>query len=399
MPQPSRRNVLGLMLAGAGGYYGFPAPAIASSSRGVSEKAITLGCFLPLTGPAALVGEQVRIGATSYVDMVNAAGGINGRKIKFVVEDTAWSVPQTIAAVKKMVAQDGVFALLASNGNPQIEAILPYALQNDLPIIAPYAGQEKWSKGEVPGFYGTMVPFEVTCGVAGRMAAKDGHKKVAITCFDALIGRIGADLAKAGFLSVDGTSEPEISAVKIDSMDLAPVALRISRSAPDAVVSVNFTQQFFALARALRDQGVKVPIYSIGTNVLNTLIPLGPELIEGVKAASWTVAPTTDNAAVNEYRQSLKASFPQQTPDFTSLLAYGGMKVFFQALRQIEGVPDTDKLYACLESMKNYDTGILPPITFAKNRRLGTTQLWPAQVRNGKWEIVGELVDYSNPQW
>src|SRR6202171_2427723 len=91
-------------------------PAFAQT-QGVSADAVTLGAFGPITGPAAYIGLAGRDGMMLAVKETNASGGVNGRKINVVFEDDAHSPTRALAAVKKLVEQDKVFAIMSVGGS------------------------------------------------------------------------------------------------------------------------------------------------------------------------------------------------------------------------------------------------------------------------------------------
>src|ERR1700726_2918822 len=80
--------------------------AAASLAQGVTDDAILIGAYGPITGPAAFIGLGGRDGMNLAVKEINEAGGINGRKLKVVFEDDAFSPARALAAVKKLIDQD-----------------------------------------------------------------------------------------------------------------------------------------------------------------------------------------------------------------------------------------------------------------------------------------------------
>src|SRR5690606_26783047 len=92
-----------------------------AQAPGVTEDTITIGAYGPITTGAAFVGLGGRDGMILAIEEVNAAGGIHGRKIEAIFEDDAFSPTKALAAVKKLVEQDGVFMILGLSGsNPTV---------------------------------------------------------------------------------------------------------------------------------------------------------------------------------------------------------------------------------------------------------------------------------------
>jgi branched-chain amino acid transport system substrate-binding protein len=148
-----------------------------------------------------------------------------------------------------------------------------------------------------------------------------------------------------------------------------------------------------ASAKALERQNIKVPLYTYSPNVSTDILKLGGTAVEGLRAMSWTVPPTADTPAVKEYRDALKKYEPKAEPDFQSLFTWAEAKIFAEAVKRVDGPVTREKLTKSFESMKGYETGILPPVTFSSTNHLGAQELQPVKVENGDWSTVGKFID------
>ena len=102
---------------------------------GVTDDEILLGTHTSLTGPAA-VYSQIANTTKAYFDYVNdKKGGVNGRKIKFLVEDDAYSPPKTVDLVRKLVEQDQIFALLNGLGTATHLQVVDYLQERGVPDL------------------------------------------------------------------------------------------------------------------------------------------------------------------------------------------------------------------------------------------------------------------------
>src|SRR5262245_30709391 len=91
-------------------------PVWAQVVPGVSDKEITLGGVFALSGPVRLVTEPYQQAIRAYFNRVNAQGGVNGRQIKWLVEDDAYQPARTLAGAKKLIERDGAFLLFGFMG-------------------------------------------------------------------------------------------------------------------------------------------------------------------------------------------------------------------------------------------------------------------------------------------
>ena len=112
---------------------------VALAERGVTDTEIRIGQYGPQTGPAALWGAVAR-GTGCYFEMINAEGGIHGRKITYYLRDDGYMPPRTKAIAKELVEDKKVFAFASGVGTAGGMAIKKYLHKNRLPWVGPAAG-------------------------------------------------------------------------------------------------------------------------------------------------------------------------------------------------------------------------------------------------------------------
>ena len=103
-----------------------------NANQGVSKNELVLGSIQDLSGPLAGFGKQVRMGLMLRVDEINEQGGINGRKIKLIVEDSAYDPKKAVLAAQKLVNQDKIFAMIAHIGTAQNLAAMPVQFEKNV---------------------------------------------------------------------------------------------------------------------------------------------------------------------------------------------------------------------------------------------------------------------------
>lgn len=375
-------------------------PAMAQTVRGITPTSITLGATLALTGPAAVAHDQIRAGQHAYMSMINDRGGINGRKINLIFEDNEYQAQKGVTAVRKLVMRDNIFALIGSNGTAQINPVLPFLAEQKVPVINSFTGSLDWFEPVKTGIYGVYTPLEYCMQACGRWAAKDGHKKILVPYFDAAFVRAFTQYAIPGARSVNPDVEVEFMPIKLGTVDYVPHALEIIRKKPDAVIGMTILAEFVAMVRELRAQGSNVPIYTPPSNVFESLISMSPAAMEGTKAFAFTTSPLGDSPAVREYREAMaKYVTPAQKPDFMSLFTFAGSKVIVEALRRTKEPLSLESFYEALHSMRDYDTGLLAPVSFTAGNHQGTNSLFKVVAKGGRWVPTGEIVDAAKNNW
>jgi len=127
------RLVAGVVLA-AGALAGV---ALAQESRGVSKTEIVLGMHTDLSGPAATYGVSSSNAVKMRFDEINDKGGIHGRKIRLIVEDSQYQVPRAVQAGAKLINRDRIFAMVAPLGTPMNNALFKDQFDAGVPNLFP----------------------------------------------------------------------------------------------------------------------------------------------------------------------------------------------------------------------------------------------------------------------
>src|ERR1700733_5516036 len=109
----------------------------ADSVRGVTDNELIIGTYTDLSGVTAMWGVNNSNAWRMVFDEVNAEGGINGRKIKYIVEDNQYQVPRSVQAANKLINRDGVFMMVANGGTPMNNATMPDQLAKGVPNVFP----------------------------------------------------------------------------------------------------------------------------------------------------------------------------------------------------------------------------------------------------------------------
>ncbi len=373
--------------------------AFAQQSPGVTDKEIRLGTWMPLTGAIAAYGVPLRAGIEAYLNMVNDRGGIKGRKFTLVVEDNAYNAQRTVAVARKLVTRDDVLAIVGPLGTAQTAAAFDYLFgEAKVPLINPYGGAADWFSPPKENLFGAQVLYENQARAVGRWAAKDGHKNIvvlhsAVAAFENVASNVGP-----GAKSVRADVAVELFPSKIGSTDYGPAALELIKKKPDALVLIVAQGEAIAAVKELRQQGYKGALYAYAPAVSNSLFELGGAAMEGIKSISLTVPLATNTPAMKEYRDALAKYFPSEKPDYVSLFGFGMTKIAIEAIRRIEGPVNRQTLVASMNSLRNYDSGILPPVSYSPERHLGASTIQRVVAQSGQWVSVGPPVD-SEKDW
>jgi branched-chain amino acid transport system substrate-binding protein len=176
--------VLALGVAGTAG-------ARPVADPGVTATSVLIGGTVPLTGEAAAFG-SVGPGAKAYFNYVNAAGGVNGRKVEYRYYDDAYNPSQTVQLTRKLVEQDRVFAIFGSVGTANNLAIRDYlnALKVPQLFVADGSQQIGRSAARYPWTMGFLMSYRGEGDVYGKnIAQTKPHAKLAVLYENTDLGR------------------------------------------------------------------------------------------------------------------------------------------------------------------------------------------------------------------
>jgi len=140
----------------------------AAAVPGVTDTEIVLGTHMPLTGPAAAGYSKIAPASKAFFDYVNANGGVNGRKIKYLVEDDGYNPANTQTLVRKLVLEDKVFAILNGLGTPTHTGVLDFLKTQKVPDLFVASGSRSWNQ---PEKYPTTFGYQPDYTVEGKIIA------------------------------------------------------------------------------------------------------------------------------------------------------------------------------------------------------------------------------------
>ena len=231
----------GAMLAacGAGGRSTASGQSSAApTDPGITADSVTVGATFPLTGVAAPGYSEIPSGAQAYFDYVNAQGGINGRKIKYIVKDDAYNPTQTSQVTNELVLQDKVFAMLGALGTPTHAAVVDFLNSQKVPDLFVSSGSIEWGNQpkDRPYTFGWQPDYEIEGKIIGQWVAKNmPDAKVGLFLQDDDLGR---DSEKGVRQFID---KQIVSVQKYTpgNVDVAPQIAALAQSKADLVLGFN----------------------------------------------------------------------------------------------------------------------------------------------------------------
>jgi branched-chain amino acid transport system substrate-binding protein len=249
---------------------------------------IRIGFPGPISGPASFLGQQMKWGAEQAVEEINARGGLLGRKISFVMQDSQCRPADAVSATEKLISQDKVDVLLGDLCSGATLAVMPLAERAGKPMIVSISTlpeiTEKAGKGGNPWVFRT-VPNDVMLTDVIATKLKD-VKTLAVIAEDTDYGRSATKLLKEKLSA--GAKVLSEDYVKNSETDFLPALTKYRSSKPDALAVYMLDQQGFNLMKQYVQFGLTMPLVARA--------PLVAPLVKDVLASgkfdgSWTVYP------------------------------------------------------------------------------------------------------------
>jgi ABC-type branched-subunit amino acid transport system substrate-binding protein len=285
---------------------------------GVTDTEIKLGQTMPYSGPASGYAVVGRV-ESAYYEMVNAKGGINGRKVNLISLDDAYSPPKAVEQTRKLVEQDEVFAMVGSLGTPTNSAVQRYLNAKKVPQMFISTGASKWNDPK-------HFPYTLALSPPYHLEGEAFGKYVALSRPDAKIG-IMTQNDDAGRDYLDGirkglgenASKMIVETVTYENSDptVDSQIIRLKASGADTLFSGGTPKIAAQVIRKIGELGWKpfnwIPIPS--NSIKGVLEPAGLDHAKGIvstmayKSASdprWQ-----DDPDVKEFRQFIKQWMPQ----------------------------------------------------------------------------------------
>ncbi|MEI8302943.1 MAG: ABC transporter substrate-binding protein [Burkholderiales bacterium] len=324
------RTTLTLALAAAAALALAPtAQAQKRYDSGASDTEIRIGQTMPYSGPASAYGSQGKV-ELAYFKMLNAQGGINGRKVNLLSLDDGYSPPKTIEQTRKLVEQDEVLAIMNALGTPTNSATHKYLNQKGVPQLLVSSGASKWND---PKAFRWTTPFFPPYIQEGMIYAKHiltnfPNAKIAIISQNDDAGRDYVKGFKMGLGSKVSQVVKEVTYEVTDAtVDSQVIALK---SAGADTLFTMATPKFGAqVIRKVAEIGWKPHHYivSVSSSQGTVLEPAGLDKSVGlITAMAFKLAgdPTWDNdAEMKEFLKFCKEWFPEGNPtDASVVLGY-----------------------------------------------------------------------------
>ena len=309
---------------------------------GASDTEIVIGHFGPYSGPASAYGAIGKT-ETAYFEKINAEGGINGRKIKFISYDDAYSPPKSVEQTRKLIEQDKVLFIFQSLGTAQNSAVQKYMNSKATPQLFISTGATKFGDPKnFPWTMGWQPPYAAEARIyAQHILETKPDAKIAILMQNDDYGKDYLRGFEEGL--GDKAQKMIIAKVTYESTDPTVDSQMIQLKSSGADVFFNITTPKFA-AQAIKkaaEIGWKPTQYlnSISNSVGSVMNPAGAENGVGIITALYQKDPTDpqwfDTQGSKDWLEFMNKYNPQgDIKDINTVFGYNAAQTMVQVLKQ-----------------------------------------------------------------
>jgi branched-chain amino acid transport system substrate-binding protein len=371
------------------------------TNEGISPTELVIGTHQDLSGPIKVWGVPVSNGMKMAVEEINAAGGINGRKLRMILEDNSYDPKKAVLATQKMIERDKVFAMVGPMGSATVLAAQDILFEAGVLQLFPLTAAEftfKFdpSKPQERLKFNNLLPYvESTRAALKYMMEAKNFKKPCLMHQDDEYGRS----VLQGFneqLEAMKVTPASITSYKRGASDFSAQIAKMKSDGCDMVLLGTVIRETIGAMSEARKLGWDVTFLgATPTNVLE--VPaLGKDTVEGLYAASGFEIPYEDTAKgkVKDWLANYKKAFGIDA-NTQAIIGYNAIMTFAyyadKAGKDLTGQKMLDELESGDKFLDIFNS---PPTKFSKTNHLANTVTQVQQIQKGRWVLMKDSLSF-----
>ena len=362
--------------------------AAQKEQRGVTKTEIVLGMHTDLSGPAATYGVSSSNAVKMRFDDVNDKGGIQGRKIRLIVEDTQYQVPRAVQAGAKLINRDHIFAMVAGLGTPMNNALFKDQFDAGVPNLFPLsAARSMYEPFHKLKFYGAASYVDQVRAGIQYFVSKKGKKALCAMYQDTDFGKevldgVQIQAEKLKLKVVETTTH------KPTDQDFTAQVTKLKAAGCDLVVMGTIVRDTIVPYATARKMGW-TDVDFLGSAASYDLFVASAQggVTEGFYAMGLTAMPYRDTLSpeaqqwFDRYKERYKVD-----PNIGAIYGHVAADLTVTALEKTGVELTTDNFVRAMESIKGYhDIFHGPEVNFAADKHPGADSSFLAMVKGGRW--------------
>lgn len=361
---------------------------------------------MPYSGPASAYGTIGKV-ISAYFDKVNAEGGINGRRIKFISYDDSYNPTKTVELTRKLVEEDRVLLIFASLGTAPSAAVQPYLNSRKVPQLFVASGASMWDQPrEFPWTMGFQPSYQTEAHIyAQYLLENHPHGRIAVLYQDDAFGKDYLTGLKDGL----GGKIPVVAEApyKVTDTNIDPQIARLKASGADIFFDVT-TPKFAVMAvRRTAELGWK-PVHIISTvseSIGAVMMPAGLQNAEGILSAGYSWEGDDPAVASDPAYRNWAAFMDRYIPSASktnslTVFGYAIANAMVEVLTRCGDDLTRENVMKQAASLKGLQIPMLLPgivINTSASDHAPLEQMQMMRIANGRWERFGAVRSGIDP--
>jgi len=367
----------------------------ALAQQGVSKTEITIGSIQDLSGPAVSLGKQARLGMMLRVDEINEQGGINGRKLKIIVEDSGYDPKKAFLAAQKLVNQDKIFMMVGHIGTAHNLAAMPVQFEKNVVNFFPLtAAREMYEPLHKLKYAFSVTYFDQIRKTTPKLVKEKGIKKVCTLYQDDEFGLEVMRGGEAGLKAI-GMDYTEKTSYKRGATDFSSQVAKMKAAACEMVVLGTIARETIGTIGESRKTGFN-PVFLASNAAYNDAIhKLGGKAMDGLYSSMTAQNPYLDDSSqpIRFWANKFKTKF-NEDPSVFSVYGYLIVDTFAKVAEKAGQNLTTDSFAKVMDTMSTPpDIFGSPSTSFSPTKHMGSDAARLSQIVDGKWKVVSEYIN------
>ena len=369
---------------------------------GATDTEVKIGNIVPYSGPASAYG-IIGKSEEAYFKMINENGGINGRKIKFISYDDAYSPPKAVEQVRKLVESDEVLVVFSALGTPSNTAIQKYLNAKKVPQLFAATGATKWNDPtHFPWTIGWLPSYQSEGRIYAKFLIKEKpDAKVAVLYQNDDFGRDYLKGLKDGFgakvSTIIAEESYEISEPTIDNH-----IVKLKASGADVLISITtpkFAAQTIKKMAEIDWKALQI-VANVSTSVGAVMKPAGFENGQGVLSAHYAKdagdAQWKDDPGMKKFLAFLDKHYPDADRSNSQVIyGYGAAQTLTKVLEMCGDDLTRANIMKQAANLKDFTPDTLLPgvrINTSATDFAPIEQLQMMRFKGEKWDLFGDVI-------
>lgn len=386
-----RKLAAKLLATGALLCLGGISPSLAQQP-GLTADTIKIGTFGALTGPGYLYGKIAMNGIEVVFDEINAAGGINGRKLVLIREDDRCDPAAAIAATQKLIHQDQVFALIGGGCSNATLAARDNIEQAKIPFVNVASVADGVSTPTAPNIFTAALTASIESQAQLAYALEQGGKKIAVVSMRDAWGRsrytpLMEEFKKKGITPI---ADEEMTP---DANDATAQVLRLKAAGADTVIIVLFPKPAAIFLRDAQKLAFK-PLLVGQSGIADPAAFEEQVGVQGATARFVTISMVKhvpDDVEVDRWRKLVEAKFPGDRLSVFNLFGVGSAQLLVEGIKRAGPDLTREKLLTALAGVKDFKIDVYGgPISCSEtDHRCNKFPVWISKAPGGPVKVIG----------